>query len=121
MAPARESPPALTARIKWSGDVQPATQVVQRVWEHVQSHADSSSVSSHSSSVADAHFQEVLLASSPLFISISAPEVLADISRVRRARPVTPARSPTHVLDIPTPLQEAPALAGLISAVSRCP
>ena len=85
VTPARESPPALTARIRWAGDTQPAAQAVQRAWEHVQAHAGGSSAGSHGSSVADAHFREALLASSPLFVSISAPEVLADISRVRSA------------------------------------
>ena len=85
VTPARKSPPALTARIRWSGNIQPAAQAVQRAWEHVLAHAGGSSAGGHGSSVADAHFQEALLASSPLFVSISAPDILADISRVRIA------------------------------------
>ena len=76
-------PSAVTAEVRWSGDKQIAAHTVQRAWEHVRAHADAGSASSASSSVDDVHFQEALLASSPLFISISAPEVLADISRVR--------------------------------------
>ena len=67
---------------------------MQRAWEHVQAHAGGSSAGSYGSSVADAHFQEALLASSPLFVSVSAPEVLADISRVRSACPNTTAQLP---------------------------
>lgn len=78
------SPAAVTAEIRWSGDKQTTAHAVQRAWEHVRSHADTSGLNGQSSSVDDVHFQDALLASSPLFISISAPEVLADISRVQQ-------------------------------------
>lgn len=79
----RDGASAVTAEVRWSGDKQMSAHAVQRAWEHVRAHADAtSSGATASSSVDDVHFQEALLASSPLFISISAPEVLADISRV---------------------------------------
>ena len=78
-----EPPAAVTAEIRWSGDKQAAAHTVQRIWDHVQAHADAGSSGGPRSSVDDVHFQEALLASSPLFVSVSAPEVLADIARVR--------------------------------------
>ena len=75
--------PAVKVELAWSGDKQAAGHSVQRAWEHVRAHADAGSSGRQSSSVDDVHFQEALLASSPLFVSICAPEVLADISRVR--------------------------------------
>ena len=75
-------PTAVTAEVRWSGDKQTAAHTVQRAWEHVHARADAGSASSASSSVDDVHSQEALLASLPLLISISAPEVFADISRV---------------------------------------
>ena len=81
--PSAGAAPAVTAEARWSGDKQAAGHTVQRAWEHVQAHADAGAFGSQSSSVDDIHFWEALLASSPLFVSIRAPEVLADISRVR--------------------------------------
>ena len=77
---------AVTAEVRWAGDKQAAAHTVQRAWEHVRSHVKAGSASAARSSVDDVHFQEALLASSPLFVSIRAPEVLADISRVRLPR-----------------------------------
>lgn len=79
-------PAAVTAEARWAGDKQTAAHTVQCAWEHVRSHAAAGSASAARSSVDDVHSQQALLASSPLFVSICAPEVLADISRVRLPR-----------------------------------
>ncbi len=80
-----EGRPAMTAEVRWAGARHVGAQSVQRAWEHVRARMGATEGTSgeHASLIDDVHLQEALLASSPLFVSISAPEVLADISRVR--------------------------------------
>ena len=79
-----EGRPAVTAQVRWAGARQAAAQSVQHAWEHVRARMGTAEGASgqRTSSLDGVHFQEALLASSPLFVSISAPEVLADISQV---------------------------------------
>ena len=74
----------MTAEVRWAGARQAGAQSVQHAWEHVQARMGTTEGASgqRTSSLEDVPFQEALLASSPLFVSISAPEVLADISQV---------------------------------------
>jgi hypothetical protein len=74
----------VTAEVRWAGAREAGPQSVQHAWEHVRARMGAAEGASgeRASSLDDVHFQEALLGSSPLFISISAPEVLADISRV---------------------------------------
>ena len=79
-----EGRPAVTAEVRWAGARQAGAQSVRHAWEHVRARMGAAEGASgeRASSLDDVHSQEVLLASSPLFVSISAPEVHADISRV---------------------------------------